>query len=105
MILALVRDLLFASKIAAAARARGVPVKIIRDSNMLHQEAGTRLMVDLNQPGALEAAVQWRLAHAGKVVGFVSHVDADTVARAKDGGIDQVLSRGQFVQQLDQLLQ
>src|SRR2546421_10680911 len=105
MILALVRDLLFASKIMSAARARGVPVKIIRDANTLPQETGTRLLVDLNQPSALEAAVQWRLTHGRQVIGFVSHVDADTIARAREGGIDQILTRGQFVQQLDQLLQ
>ena len=105
MILALVRDLLFASKITSAAQARGVVVRIVRDPNTLVNETGSRLLVDLNQPGTLEAAVQWKLTHARPVLGFVSHVDADTIARAREGGIDQILSRGQFVQQLDQLLQ
>jgi hypothetical protein len=105
MILALVRDLLFASKITSTAQARGVAVKIIRDPSMLHNETGTRLLVDLNQPGALEAAAQWRLTHSRPVLGFVSHVDADTIARAREAGIEQILARGQFVQQLAQLLQ
>jgi len=105
MTIALVRDLLFASKITATARARNADVKIVRDPKQLHTESGTRLFVDLNEPGALDYAIQWKLTHQREVIGFASHVDVDLIARAKEGGIDQVLSRGQFAQQLDQLLQ
>ena len=105
MVLALVRDLLFASKITSTARARNINVKVIRDPSQLSAEPGTRLLVDLSQAGALEAAIQWKIAHGGEVIGFVSHVDAETISRARESGVDQVLARGQCTQQLDQLLQ
>lgn len=94
-ILALVRDLLFASKITATARSAGVEVKIIRDPAHLPNE-GDRLFVDLNQPGTLEAAMQWKTATSGSVIGFSSHTDADAILRAKEAGIDKILTRGQF---------
>jgi hypothetical protein len=103
-LLVLVRDLLFASRIAATARAIGVDVKMLRDEQKLSGEAGRRLIVDLNQPGALDAAVEWKKQTAGEVIGFVSHVDADTIRRARDAGIDHVMPRSRFVAQLESLL-
>lgn len=103
-VLVLVRDLLFASKISGTAQSLGVTIKLIRDPEKLGDQAGDRLIVDLNQPGALDAAIQWKTAHAGEVIGFVSHVDRETIDRAKGGGIDQVLPRRQFVQLLTELL-
>ena len=55
-----------------------------------------RLIVDLGESGALEAAIAWKREHGGEVVGFVAHVDAETIEKAKSAGIDHVLSRGQF---------
>ena len=101
---ALVRDLLFASKITAAGKAIGVSARIVRDPSQLAQLHATRLLVDLNQPGALEAAVAWKARTGGEVIGFVSHVDAATIARARDAGLDQVLARSRFVQHLPRLL-
>jgi hypothetical protein len=105
MILVLVRDLMFSSKITAAAREVGAAVKIVRDPAALSEMTGDRLIVDLNQAGALEAAMKWKSAAGGAVIGFVSHVDADTIAKAQQSGIDRVLSRGQFTQLLPNLLQ
>ena len=114
-ILVLVRDLLFASRITATARAEGVEIRLLRDPAALAGEAaGRRLIVDLNQPGALDAAAAWRTAAGGgaaeraaagrEVVGFVSHVDAATIAAARRAGIDHVLARSAFVEKLPQLL-
>ena len=103
-ILVLVRDLMFSGRIGATARALNAPVRILRDPAALAQAGGRRLIVDLNQAGALEASVEWKRATAGEVVGFVSHVDADTIARARAGGIDRVMPRSQFVQVLPDLL-
>src|SRR5690242_9040403 len=105
MTLVLVRDLMFSSKITAAAREVGATVKIVRDPKQLAAEAGDRLIVDLNQAGALEAAAEWKRLTGGTAIGFVSHVDTDTIAKAKQSGMDQVLSRGQFTQLLPNLLQ
>ena len=103
-VMVLVRDLMFSSRIAATARAAGVTVEMLRDPSALAGRRGRRLIVDLNQPGAIEAASDWKHATAGSVVGFVSHVDANTIARARSARIDQVLPRSRFVEQLDELL-
>ena len=104
IVLVLVRDLLFTSKITGEAKSLDIPVKLIRDPAQLAAEEGGRLIVDLNQPGALDAAIQWKSSHPGKVIGFVSHVDGATIERAQRGGIDQILARSQFVQHLPELL-
>ena len=78
--LAVVHDLIFASRIRTEAAAAGVSVRMIRDPARLADESGLRLIVDLNLPDAIEAAASWRGAVAGRtVVGFVSHVDAETM--------------------------
>ena len=102
--LALVRDLMFSGRISATARDINAPLRVIRDPAALVGAQGRRLIVDLNQPGALDAALAWKAKSAGEVVGFVSHVDADTIARARAGGIDRVLPRSQFVTILPELL-
>ena len=103
-ILALVRDLMFSSKIASAARELGIELRVIRDPAALGTSSGSKLFVDLNQPGAIEAARQWKAQTGGVTIGFVSHVDAATIAQAQEAGFDQVLARGQFTQLLPNLL-
>jgi hypothetical protein len=85
-VLCLVRDLLFYSKIRAAAEAAGVGLKALRDPGRLADEIGCMLVVDLNQPGALDAAALWRERTDRPVVGFVSHVDTETITAARGGG-------------------
>ena len=106
-ILILVRDLMFSGRILAEARAAGVPVKVIRDPSAIEKLENTdsKLMIaDLNLPGAIAAAADWRRKISGTVVGFVSHVDSETIAQAKSSEIDQVLARSQFVRVLPDLL-
>ena len=103
-VLVLVRDLMFSGRIGATARAMNIPVKMLRNAAALEGANGRRLVVDLNQPEALEAAVAWKGATGGEVVGFVSHVDADTIARARAGGLDRVMPRSQFVNALPEVL-
>jgi len=104
-VLVLVRDLIFASRISVTAQAIGVEIKQLRDPAMLAAEnADRRLIVDLNQGGAIDAAVEWKKRTGGEVIGFVAHVDADTIRRARDAGIDHVLPRSRFVAELESLL-
>ena len=103
-VLALVRDLLFATKITATAAAVGVAVKLVRDPAKLAGSAGERLIVDLNLEGAIDAAAAWKAAGGGGVVGFVSHVDTATIERARAAGVDLVMARSRFVQVLTGLL-
>lgn len=103
-ILALVRDLMFLSRITAAGRNSGVDIDVIRDPQALAGRSGRLLLVDLNLAGAVEAAAAWKRAQGGRVVGFVSHVDTPTIEQARQAGLDQVMSRGGFVQKLPQIL-
>ena len=103
-VIVLVRDLMFSSRISAAARASDVPLTMLRDPATLAGTQARRLIVDLNQPGALEAAAEWKRSFYGQVIGFVSHVDADTIARARAAGIEQILPRSRFIEALPDLL-
>jgi DNA-binding NarL/FixJ family response regulator len=103
--LVLVRDLMFASKISATAKAAGAPIEMLRDPATLASRPGDRLIIDLNQPGTLDAAIAWKTVDPNRqVIGFVSHVDTQTIAQAKSAGIDRVLARSQFVASLESLL-
>lgn len=104
-ILALVRDLLFASRISATARAINRQAKIIREPAQLANETGNLLIVDLNLAGAVEAAAAWKASSERQVVGFVSHVDAQTIAKVRGLGIDRVMARSHFVEVLPKLLE
>jgi hypothetical protein len=103
-ILVLVRDLMFSGRIGATARAENATVKIFRDPGKLAGETGKRLIVDLNLEGAVPAAIAWKQATGGEVVGFVSHVDTATITAAREGGLDRVMARSQFVQELPVLM-
>ncbi len=103
-VLALVRDLIFSSRITATARAEGVAVQMVRDPGQLTDQPARRLIVDLNQPGAVSAAACWSARTGGEVVGFVAHVDAQTIADARDAGIERILPRSRFVAILPELL-
>lgn len=103
-ILALVRDLIFASKISVCARDAQVDCRIIRDVAGLANQSGDLLLVDLNEPGAIEAASQWQRDSGRSVVGFVSHVDVARIDQARQAGITQVMARSGFVAALPSLI-
>jgi hypothetical protein len=102
--LVFVRDLLFSSRIVEAARAAGVSVRIVRDPAKLVNEPGGRMIVDLNQPGFLDAAAAWKRGTGGEVIAFVAHTDELTIRRAKEVGFERVLSNGAFTQHLPNLM-
>src|SRR5690348_13966465 len=101
--LALIRDLLFSSKVTTAARAVGADVTIVRDPKKLDALEGDRLIVDLNARGHLEAAVGWKSRTNRTVIGFISHVATDQIQQAKELGIDRILSNGGFSTFLESL--
>ena len=100
----LCRDLMFTSKVTAASRAVGVPVRVVRDAKGLEAVGGGKLIVDLGQEGALDAAAAWKGRTGGAVVGFVSHVDDATIGRAREVGLDRVMSRGGFSASVEDIL-
>lgn len=104
-LIALVRDLIFGSRISGAAKSLGVPLRTVRDPAMLAAVPGRRLLVDLNLAGTIEAAAAWKAAEPGReVIGFVSHVDTQTINLAREQGIDKVLARSRFVELLPQYI-
>ena len=102
--IALVRDLMFSSKIIATARELGIEVKIVRSPEQVASFDGDLLLVDLSLAGAIQAAEQWKNSSERKVIAFAAHVDTATLALAREAGFDQVLTRGQFSANLSELL-
>jgi hypothetical protein len=102
--IALIRDLLFSSKLTAAAKSKGTTVKIVRAATKLAEFEGRRLIVDLNADGHLAAAIAWKARTGGEVIGFIAHVAGDGIAEAKRLGIDRVISNGGFAANVDRLL-
>ena len=107
-ILVAVRDLLFRSKIQAAADRLGVPVRLAPRGTPLSVAArelgqGT-VLADLGEPGVLDEVRAAKAAAPLRVVGFLGHLQVDVARAAEEAGVDEVLTRGQFVQRLDELL-
>ena len=103
-----VRDLVFRSKILAAAERLGADVRIAPRGTPLDQAArdhgpGT-LVVDLGEAGVVEQIAAAKEAGASRVVGFLGHLQSDLMEASQRAGVDEVLTRGQFVQRLDDIL-
>jgi adenylate cyclase, class 2 len=103
-VVALVRDLLFVSKIRAAAKAVNANVQMIRDAGKLQSVGGKVLIITLNEPGYLPHAVEWKSRTGGRVIAFGSHVATESLDEARQLGVDRVLSNGQFSSQIDAIL-
>jgi CheY-like chemotaxis protein len=113
MILVAVDDLMFSSRISTAAKALGTPMRFTRSVDAVlaaAREAPPRLVIlDLNslrvRPLDIVAALKADPALATvPVLGFVSHVDAPTIEAARAAGVDRILARSAFVEQLPALL-
>ena len=113
MILAVVGDLLFLSKIQQAAQHVGGAVKSARPADLPDlaiEDVPNALIIDLNHRSGKAVDVLRTLKSDLKtkeiaVIGFVSHVQYDLIAAARDAGCDLVLARSAFVSQLPSLLQ
>ena len=106
MILAIVDDLLFRSKLEATAAHLGVPLTLAAE---VHPVGGPwhRVLIDLNlsHGDALAMVRALRAAHPSvPVIGYCSHVDVVLQRQALDAGCTIVLPRSAFVQQLPELL-
>jgi DNA-binding NarL/FixJ family response regulator len=109
MILAIVDDLLFRSKLEAAATQLGTPLTIASVSGQVPRPGAgwSRVLIDLNgsRGDALAMIRALRAAHPGTpVIGYCSHVQRDLQRQALEAGCTQVLPRSAFVQQLPELL-
>jgi two-component system cell cycle response regulator DivK len=113
MILCAVDDLLFSVKISTAAKALGADVFFERSADQvvprIREKMPTLVILDLNSAKLrpLEVIGQLKADPALKgipTLGYVSHVQTDVIAAARDVGIDDVLARSAFSDQLGQIL-
>jgi DNA-binding NarL/FixJ family response regulator len=113
MILILVEDLLFLSKIEQTARQVGVALEAVDPqaaAERVAQGAVSGVIVDLNHRSGLALGVVQALKTSPstrrfRIVGFLSHVQADLAASAREAGWDLVLPRSAFSQRLPRLLE
>ena len=109
--LGLVRDILFRSRIDAAAQALALDVAYA--SNL--EQAGARvaqaqpavIFVDLSDASfPAEATAHQMRSAAGSVrlIGFASHVDLKSLTAAREAGFELTLSRSEFTMRLPELL-
>ena len=114
MILCAMDDLMFSIKISTAAKSiGGVDLFFERSPDMvvprIREKRPSLVIFDLNSAkmrpmeaiAAMKADAELRSI---RTLGFVSHVDADSIALARQAGIDQVLARSAFSAQLGQIL-
>lgn len=109
--LAIVTDMIFASRISGTARKVGANCKIVTNLDALYQSLAAdhpgMVIVDMHCDGlSPETAIravksQCPSAH---VVAFFSHVQTELLEQAKAAGADETLPRSAFVQRLEQLL-
>jgi len=113
MILAVLDDLMFTSKIKTAATGVGATVTFARSvTNALaemRKTTPTLVILDLNNPRidalALVAAMKDDPALASiKSVGFASHVQTDVIRAARQAGVTDVLARSAFTAELGAIL-
>ena len=114
MILCATEDLLFSITISSAAKRLGVDLYFERRPGRVvasvQERQPTMAILDLNSPRlnplAVIADIKSDPSLAGvSLLGYVSHVDSDTIAKARAAGIDDVLARSAFVAQLGQILE
>ena|SRR5215211_1463313 len=113
MILAVLDDLMFSSKIKTTANQLGVPLTFARsaESALAHmrQAAPDLVIFDLNNPRtnplAIVGAMKQDPALASvRTVGYASHVQVDVINAARQAGVDEVLPRSAFAMQLADIL-
>jgi len=113
MVLALVDDLMFTSKIKTTAQQVGVDVAFVRSSDAaltgMRMKAPALVILDLNNsrtdPLGTVAAMKGDPALASiPTLGFVSHVQAELIDAARAAGVDDVLARSAFTARLAEIL-
>lgn len=110
---ALVADMMFASRIRGTATAVGVEaVTVTRAEKLVEETRRLRprvVLIDIDARGVDVPALIARLKSDPEtasvpVVAFGSHVNADALRAAREAGADRVLARSAFVRDLPTLL-
>ena len=113
MILAVLDDLMFSSKIKTTANQLGVPVTFARSAESalgeMRKTTPGLVIFDLNNPrtnplGIVTAMKQDPALASIPTVGYASHVQVDVINAARQAGVDEVLPRSAFTMQLAAIL-
>ena len=113
MIVCVLDDLLFSVRISTAAKAVGADVYFERTPgtvvDRIKEKQPSLVIFDLNSSKMEPMSVIAELksdpqTRAIRTMGFVSHVQTDTIATARRAGIDEVLARSAFVDRLGEIL-
>jgi CheY-like chemotaxis protein len=105
---------MFATKITTAAKSLQRVVAFERNADRLldrvRGERPTLVIFDLNSAklrplDAIQAIKADPELHAVRTLGYVSHVQADVIAAARQAGCDEVLARSAFSSRLGEILQ
>jgi len=113
MTIAVVDDLMFASKIRGAADHLGAEVTFVRNPAHVLPEVRARrpalVIFDLNREsldpiGAIRAIRGDDSLKSTRLVAFVRHTSTDLITAAREAGADQVLARSAFFPALAELL-
>ena len=114
MILAVLDDLMFTSKIKTAASQLGVPVAFARSSADaladMRRNPPSLVIFDLNSPrvdplGTVGSMKADPALAAIPTVGFASHVQTDVIEAARKAGVGEVMARSAFAQRLPEILE
>jgi CheY-like chemotaxis protein len=113
IVIAVVNDLFFASKIRGTAEQVGVTVKFARNADAM-LEAARRdqpalIIFDLNSERVEPAALARQLKadeqlRSIPLLGFFSHVQTELQREAEEAGIDRVIPRSAFTKYLSEIL-
>jgi len=113
MILAVLDDLMFSSKIKTAAKQLGVTVSFARSADAalseMRKTTPALVILDLNNarttPLEIVAAMKNDPALASiPTLGYASHVQTDVIEAARRAGVGDVLARSAFTMQLGEIL-
>jgi CheY-like chemotaxis protein len=111
-ILAVLDDLFFTVKISEAAKRAGLPVEFVKSTKDALDKAQAHppvIILDLNcaslDPLKLIEQLKSNAALKGiRLIGYVSHVQAELIRKARAAGCDMVLARSAFSKDLPQIL-
>jgi CheY-like chemotaxis protein len=108
-VVALMDDLFFQMKVAETAKHVGLELKVAANGDALlalMEPAPKLVIIDLNaRSNPIQAVERIRAGKNGvRVVGFLSHVQTELAAQARNAGCDEVLPRSVFTQNLAAIL-
>ena len=113
MILAVLDDLMFTSKIKTTAAKLGVTVSFVRSADAalaeMRKAPPSLVILDLNNPRTEPLAIVARMKEDPALaqlptVGYVSHLQTDVIHAARQAGVGDVMARSAFTEHLAEIL-